>query len=46
VLLTASTFYFPKYILEIFVVIGFAIATIEFIRSTVYNIRKLMGKAE
>jgi TRAP-type C4-dicarboxylate transport system permease small subunit len=44
VLLTASTFYFPKYILEIFVAVGFAIATIEFIGSTVYSLRKLLGR--
>ena len=41
VLLVASTFYFPKYVLLLFVVFGFAIATIEFIGRTVLYIRKL-----
>ena len=45
VLLVASTFYFPKYILELFVVFGFAIATIEFAGRTVLYIRRLAGKA-
>lgn len=44
VLLPASTFYFPKYILLLFVVIGFAIVTIEFVGRTVYYIRKIAGK--
>jgi TRAP-type C4-dicarboxylate transport system permease small subunit len=44
VLIVASTFYFPKYILLLFVVAGFAIASIEFIGRAVYYIRKVAGK--
>lgn len=44
VLLVASTFYFPKYILQLFVVIGFAIAIIEFIGRTVFYLRILTSK--
>jgi TRAP-type C4-dicarboxylate transport system permease small subunit len=42
VLLTASGFYFPKFILLAFIAVGFTITTIEFIIKTVGHVREIV----